>query len=206
MDYTEYAYLYPPRPETKCPVGTLPFYQNRGWWAQTKKNGTCTVIFAKGDQVIFKTRHGEADEHKAWTPLAEHVKFFKDDSKGAWNVYCAELLHSKTPHIKNQLYIFDQLVEDGKLLEGTTFAERQLNLHARWAPTTDEGDQIRVHPLVSVAVNFTNGFAERFKNLKAEDEGLVLKDPKAILKVGYTSNNNTGWQAKCRIPHKNYGF
>jgi hypothetical protein len=99
MIYSDYAYLYPPRPEKKIPREMLDFYENRGFFAQVKKNGTCCVIFAKGDEVIFKTRH--ADDHKAWTPLPEHIAFFQ--GKPSWHVYAAELIHSKTPHIKNQV-------------------------------------------------------------------------------------------------------
>jgi len=196
--------MFPPRPETKIPVAMLGYYQRKGFVAQVKKNGTCTVIFANKDHVIYKTRHD--DDHKLWTPLSAHTEFFKRDAQKGWNVYCAELLHSKTSHIKNQLYIFDQLVEDGISLEGTTFEDRQLNLHSRWEPVTDEGDQNRVHPLISVAINFTDNFKEKYKSLKKEDEGLVLKDPKAKLKGCYKALNNTQWQVKCRILHENYAF
>lgn len=51
MKYTEYEYLWPPRPERKVPPTTHAFYQKRGYWAQVKKNGTCTVIFARGDEI-----------------------------------------------------------------------------------------------------------------------------------------------------------
>jgi hypothetical protein len=129
MKYTEYEYLWPPRPEKKVPPTTFGFYQKRGYWAQVKKNGTCTVIFARGKEVIFKTRHN--DDHKAWSPQPEHVKFFQSDSD-TWNVYVAELLHSKTPHIKNHLYIFDIIVRDGEQLTGMSFADRQVELYSQF--------------------------------------------------------------------------
>ena len=94
MDYSEYMYLYPPRPEEALPRAMLSNFEKRGWYAQVKKNGTNTVIFSKGDQVIFKTRH--QDDHKAWSPNAEHIKFFR--GREDWTVYTAELLHSKTLH------------------------------------------------------------------------------------------------------------
>lgn len=203
MNYDEYAYLWPPRPETKVPQATIPFYEKRGYWAQVKKNGTCTVIFARGLEVIFKTRHN--DDHKQWSPLPEHVRFFQSAST-KWNVFVAELIHSKTPHIKNQLYIFDVLVLDGVHLEGTTFEERQKLLIARWPNAVDEGDQFRINPYVSYAKNYTKDFAKLFTSLKPEDEGLVMKQPTAKMRACFKPDSNSAWQVKSRVPTKNYGF
>lgn len=200
--YTKYQYLWPPRPELKIPTTALGFYENRGWWSQVKKNGTCTVIFSNGNDVIFKTRHN--DDHKLWTPQLDHTHFFS--KRRGWNVYCAELLHSKVSGgPKHELYLFDILVSDGMSLVGTTFAERQAILHGRW--TGDyEGDQIRVAKRITLAVCDNENFAEKFQNLKPEDEGLVLKNPSAKLLPCYKEGSNSTWQVKCRIPHKNYSF
>ena len=206
MDYTDFTYLWPPRPETKIARQNLGFYEHRGYWAQKKKNGTCTVIFCKGDTVIFKTRHN--DDHKQWSPLPEHVEFFKGRSE--WTVYVAELLHSKTKHLKNEIYIFDKLVADGKQLVGTTFAERQQQLLDDFnvTPGDDrcEGDQYRLSGGVTLSKCFSLGFLKTFDNLKAEDEGIVLKDPKAVLRACFKHDSNRSWQVKCRIPTKNYTY
>jgi ATP-dependent DNA ligase len=205
MEYLEYAYLYPPRPEKKIPPSMLGFYQNRKWVCQIKKNGTCTVIFVKGDQVIFKTRHD--DDHKMWTPLPAHVEFFRSSCAGeGWNVFVGELLHSKTPHIKNQLYIFDQIVHDGVQLVGSTLLDRHELLHRRWPTIAEERDQYRVGEYVSIAKNFSKDFPALFTTLQKEDEGVVLKDPIARLRACFKSNSNDGWQTKARIPHKNYSY
>ena len=212
MEYTDYTYLFPPRPEVKVPRDALGNYQSLGWHAQVKKNGTCTVIFAKGDQVIFKTRHAEeqtdGDDHKMWSPKPEHVKFFQGFD--SWNVFVAELMHSKTPTIKDQLYIFDQIVHNGVQLVGKTFAERQALLRERWlhlnAGFAPERDQLRVHQYVSLAKNFKGGFGKLFDTLGPGDEGLVLKNPNAPLNACFKHDSNWGWQVKSRIPHKNYGF
>ena len=79
MDYTEYSYLYPPRPDAKVPQGMLGFYEKRGWIAQVKKNGTCTVIFAHKDKVIFKTRHGDDDEDEDESSAAELTSPYVDE-------------------------------------------------------------------------------------------------------------------------------
>jgi hypothetical protein len=200
--YTKYQYLWVPRPETKIPTSALSFYENRGFWAQTKKNGTCTLVFSNGSDVIFKTRHN--DDHKMWSPQKEHNKFF--GGRKGWNVYGAELLHSKvTNGPKNELYIFDILVSDGEYLTGETFAARQTLLHARWNGK-HEGDQVRITPQITVATCDDTGFLDRFQSLKPEDEGLVLKDPNAKLKPCFKADSNSSWMVKCRIPHKNYSF
>lgn len=202
MRFDEYSYLWPPRPETKIAVPMLGFYENRGFWAQKKKNGTCTVIFARKNEIIFKTRHN--DDHKLWTPEGDHNFFFAGRAK--WNVYIAELLHSKVSGgPRNELYIFDQVVKDGIQLIDSSFADRQQLLHDEFSGT-DEGDQVRIAPRITLAKCFNEGFAEMFQNLKKEDEGLVLKDPDAKLRPCFKQDSNAAWQVKCRVPHKNYSF
>jgi hypothetical protein len=206
IEYNEFQYLFPPRPETKISKTLLGFYEQRGWFAQAKKNGTCTMVFARGNEVIFKTRHPEIEngDHRMWQPKADHIKFFAGSKN--WNVFTAELLHSKvTGGPKDELYIFDQLVYDGEYLIGSTFAERQQLLNEEFSGD-DEGDQIRIDKRVTLAKCINTGFEERFAHLKPEDEGLVLKDPRATLARCSKMNSNAGWQAKCRIPHKNYSF
>jgi hypothetical protein len=202
MNYTEYQYLWPPRPETKVSRTMLGFWERKGYISQVKKNGTCTMIFARGDKVIFKTRHNE--DHKLWTPQPDHIKFFQG-SKG-WNVYVAELLHSKvTGGPKHELYIFDQLVSKGNSLVGTSFDSRQLTLRQE-LQGVEEDDQFRVAPRITLAKCLRSGFTALFDNLKKEDEGLVLKDPKAVLKPCLKPDSNKGWSVKCRIAAANYSF
>lgn len=145
-----------------------------------------------------------------WTPKQAHVDFFRGFDK--WNVFVAELLHSKTPHIKDDLYIFDQIVEDGVQLVGTTFTQRQALLRARYAARIEEHkadarrDQLRIHKHVCLAKNFKSGFDKLFDTLKPEDEGLVLKKPDARLEACFKVTSNAAWQAKSRVSHANYSF
>jgi hypothetical protein len=178
----------------------LSFYEARGWVAQKKKNGTCTVVFANGDDVIFKTRHN--DDHKMWTPKQDHVKFFQ--GRPGWNVYVCELLHSKVKGgPKDELYIFDQIVCDSFQLIGSTFEQRQKMLDHRF-PGKDTGDVYRLADRVSRAKLIYDYFDEVFEELEPEDEGLVLKDPNGVLERCTKDGMNTGWQVKCRLPTKNY--
>jgi len=86
VSYDRYQYLWPPRPESKIPPTMIGFYDKRNWYAQAKLNGTCTLIFTDGTEVIIKTRHGE--DHKAWKPRQEHLDFFKSTARaGKWMVF-----------------------------------------------------------------------------------------------------------------------
>jgi len=211
LDYNEYSYLYPPRPEAKIAQGQLSFYEKRGWIAQVKKNGTNTVIFARAKEVIFMTRHadenGKGIAHRMWKPKQIHVDFFANRSD-KWNVWTAELLNDKTPLIKDHLYIYDQIVHNGKQLVGTNVLERHVIMHEMlMEPDADEEfDLYRLGKCFSIARNLRSGFADIFNKLKTEDEGLVLKSAKGKLEPCFKETSNRGWQIKSRIPHKNYSF
>jgi hypothetical protein len=208
--YTQYRYLYPARPKDK-PIlkESVSFMQKLGYVAQKKKNGTCTVIFTNGEQVIFKTRHPDQREgdHGAWQPTPDHVQFFSSLGPN-WYVFNAELLHNKGPSIKNELFIFDIIVHDGKYLVGTTFAQRQALLEKMWGSKwKDEGDQYRVHKHVTVAKVFHSDFKALFDNLGPLDEGLVFKLPQGKLRPCINDNSNDGWAQKCRVAKsKTYSF
>lgn len=206
MNYTKYSYLYPPRPEAKIPVGLTGFYEKRGWWSQAKLNGTCTVIFTNGTECIFKTRH--AEDHKAWAPRQDHIDFFRGTAAdGKWNVFVAELMHNKSPLIKDMLYVFDMLVLNGNQLTNTTFGSRQ-DLLEGIIPGTEQGLWYENSKYVVRARNFKSGSKALYQRITSIPyvEGLVMKNPNATLELCNRADNNTGWQAKCRKVTKNYGF
>lgn len=201
MKYESYRYLWPPRPEKAIPRNMLSLFGKSGYVGQIKKNGTCTVIFCVEDKVIFKTRHNE--DHKAWSASAEIVEFFRAHQG---SVFVAELLHSKVPGIRDQLYIFDIIVKDGVQLADTAFEDRQKILRSIWRGT-EERDCFRVHPNVTVAKTFTySQFDVMWSNLQLEDEGFVLKRLSGKLSNCLRQNCDQTWQVKCRKPTKNYSF
>lgn len=208
MKYDTYRFLWPPRPERAAPPQLMGFYEQRGWTAEVKKNGTCTVIFSRGDTVIFKTRHN--DDHKAWSPLPSHSATFA--GRDQWNVYVCELLHSKGPLVKNHLYLFDILVSDGQELIGATLTERQQILQQRFpSPKADivgsraglgarmiEQDMSQATPIANPSTIWPT--------LGALDEGFVFKNPAAKLSPCIVPTANGAWQTKVRRQHANYSF
>lgn len=207
-EYTEFRYLYPPRPENKVAPMTMNMMPKLGYVAQKKRNGTCTIIFARGSEVIFKTRHPEYENgnHRAWQPNDRHMEFFGSLSN-KWNVFVGELLHSKGEGVRDEIFLFDQLVHEGTYLVGSTFIERQALMVARWPDGEDEGDQFRIHEHVALAKLITKDFKKEFENLNTLDEGLVFKLAQGKLRPCVSANANSAWQSKCRHPKaKTYSF
>ena len=124
MKYNQFKFLFPPRPENAIPAAMLNFYEGRGWMAQYKKNGTNTIIAISPEkEFTAMTRHNA--EHKAWA-LTDHIKqeLVRLFPEPEWYVLCAEVMHSKTPNIKDTIYIHDMLVWMSEFMINSTFIER----------------------------------------------------------------------------------
>jgi ATP dependent DNA ligase-like protein len=210
MDYTyaDFSYIAPPRAEAKIPFGMLALYEDGGWLAQVKKNGTNSVIFVPPDRVpIAYNRHGEV--HKAWQFDADSARFFARLPGRNWYVFNAELLHNKvTGGPRNTNYLHDVLVYDGTYLLGRSYAERYGLLHKTFARyiTEEEHTHLVLNEQTWLAKSFSKEFKKIFKEGLAdeEDEGLVLKNPNGLLST--TDGKGASWMAKCRKQAKNFGF
>lgn len=209
MNYKEWKYLYPPRPEFVITSDMLPMYEARGWYHQYKKNGTCTTVTIdpKGN-VKFMSRHATA--HKAWRcPEWLSLAIAQYFPRKVWTMAVAELLHSKTPTIKDTLYFHDIIVAHSMHLIGSTFEERQAILDG-YLPM--EGAEAQSHWVLQAGIwrakNIPTGHADAFLGIRnaSIDEGLVLKDPKGKLRWCNKADANNSWQVKCRYPTKNYQF
>lgn len=220
MRYEGYTYLWPPRPAKAIPSGMINFYEKRGWVAQMKKNGTCTVVFVSPEgEITFKTRHN--DDHKMWAPTERSQEIFTNLPGKGWYVFVVEVLHNKTSLIKDTVYIFDILVNDGDLLVGKTFTERMDLLKDLFNVRDDDN----VVSLGSDSHYVLNSHAWLAKTITADltsvwrvanntkpeegapvDEGIVLKNPVAKLEMPGKKTSNSKWQVKCRVGHKNYVF
>lgn len=223
MKFDKYTYLWPPRPETKIMKSQLGFYAKKKWVGQFKKNGTCTVLFVTPEKdIIVKTRHDS--DHKAWKPTSGSTDAFKKMPGDGWYVFVCEVLHSKTKLVKDTVYIFDILVNDGENLEGTTFIDRQEILKTLFEIDKDLPEGVtRIHakshyvitPKVWLARLITGKFKETMAGIQeasdkvegnSENEGLVLKNPNGKLRNLQKQKSNSGWQVKCRCATANYSF
>lgn len=206
--YNEAKFLYPPRPINTILPGLLGFYERRGYWAQIKKNGTCSILgVSPNGEIYAKTRHGE--DHHMWKPSEESLQPFKNGANGKWRVYVVEIMDAKTPHIKDSIYIHDIIVDNGVILEGSTFSNRQVLLQRIFPVRTPGGlGYEKITEKVWLATLVKSNFKIVFDSIDEPtiDEGLVLKNPNGKLEPLWRENTNSGWQVKCRNPHKNYGF
>ena len=195
-------YLFPPRPDNPVPVGQLEFYENRGWWAQSKKNGTCALITVTPGSIQMMNRHHQPLK---WT-MPRGVAEFLHDHLNQTTVFAAELLHHKTVATKNTLYLFDVLVARGEYLLGTNYAFRYdalVNLFPHSVPGITHN---LLNPRVWMARCIGDHFLDYFNGLAGDDEGIVLKDPMGILRDCSKASSNGYWQVKCRRQTKNYSF
>lgn len=209
MRYEAYEYLWPPRPEKAVPKAMLKFYEGRGWWATAKKNGTCNVLGVRPDRTLHcMNRHNQT--HKLWSPTPASSAAFKRLPGRGWYVFVAELLHSKVEGLRDINYIHDILVVDGTYLIETSYAERQGMLAKLFL--TGRERETDTHYVINentwLVKNHRADFISLFDGLgdEAEDEGIVVKNPKARLSFCSRQSANSEWQVKCRRPHKNYSF
>ncbi|HYT43820.1 MAG TPA: hypothetical protein VEP90_15885 [Methylomirabilota bacterium] len=203
MNYDKYHFIKPCRAEQPIPPNMLQLYENRNWLAQYKMNGTNSLIFVSdvgengGREITFRTRHDTA--HKLWQFSDASMAAFEEMPTNGWYVFNTELLHSKTPHIKDTNFIHDILVYDSKYLVGSTYHDRYELLHRIFKPlhTTWDGHWC-VDSNTWIAQNYYRDFELMFYSLHSlhedEKEGLILKNPSAILDMKSSSN----WLVKCK--------
>lgn len=204
--YNSFRMLFPPRPDKAIPPDLMDHYENRGWWGQIKKNGTCTILAISPEGELHTlTRHNEP--HKAWVPNQLTIDLLSPLARYGWIVFSAELLHNKTPTIKDTLYIHDILVYESEVLEGSTLLERSALLDKIFPDKKDVGNYFVMHEKLWLVKNLITNFKGVYDSLTdLEDEGLVLKNPKAILKDMVREGLNSYWQVKARRATKNYAY
>jgi len=216
MKYDSFRYYYPPRADGKpMPAALLPGWEERGYWASIKKNGTCNLIDITPDrEIICKTRHPaiEKGDHRAWKPDNRTVRPFLNLPGTGWYKFLGELMNGKVKGIRHINYIHDILVCDGEPLVGMTFAERQKILAELFPNTTapDPKDaelygigytMIDEHTWLAKNYLPSTNYFNLFRSLTAPaDEGLVLKKPTATLAICAREDSNTSWQTKVRRP------
>jgi hypothetical protein len=212
MKFSNYSYLWPPRPDDAISPQMLPMIERRGYHAQCKKNGTCSVIAVSPDKdIVAKNRHKE--DHKLWRPDTNKLTAFTDLPGKGWYVFVAELMHSKVKiedgGVRNTNYIHDILVCDGDYLVGTKQVDRHRILCDLFG--VGELEQTYSHWVYDQHTWIARQFSSDFKGLydsltSVQDEGLVLKDPNTPLQLCTKQKSNNGGLLKSRKVHKNYSF
>ena len=204
MPYTDWAFLFPPRPENAMTSTMIPSYEKQGFSGQFKMNGTCSLIGVSPTGVVHTlTRHNTP--HKMWR-LTDRTRGIADFCKrGSWTVFLAEVLNDKTPHIKDTIYLFDVIVQDSCHLVGVPYQDR-LDFLAESFPVMEdtEPSHIVAAPGIWLAKTYEKGLYDLYQSIHAAGnrahEGLVLKNTSAPLDLTFKAHNNQGWQVKVRVP------
>jgi len=194
-------YIFPPRPETAINPSQLSYYEKRGWIGQIKKNGTCVVINIDNGVEVWN-RHEQKLKYDMPEGMNKLLRDIPDRT-----ILVGELLHFKTKHLKNTLYLFDILVHADDSLTGMLLNDRLAILESLLPATNGIGPGYLNYGWGVWMSRPIKDFDKTFKSLSSdEDEGLVLKNPTGKLKDGDKPNSNSLWQVKCRRPTKNYGW
>lgn len=215
------GFMFPPRPEYKCPAADLDKYDDGTYFGQPKYNGMCLPVFTNGDELHLFNRHKEN------LPLLQknsQVDFRGLAQSKNWFVYVGEYLnkgkYGETGiKEKDKFVIWDVLVWDGEYLIGSTLSER-LDLLENIYPCKraivgqKQGLEVYDHLCctelngVYKAPTYLGNWKELYKQIVKTDlyEGLVLKKKDSKLNFGMQELNNHDWQIKCRKETKNYSF
>ncbi len=223
MEYESFkknGYIWPPRPEVKCPAVDLEKYDNGEFIGQPKLNGMAIVVFTNGVELEVYNRH---KERMALLSNSKDIDFRGLATTGNWFVFAGEYLNKgqvgETGAIeRNKFVLWEILVYNGRYLVGSTLGER-LDLletmfpceRTRITPDTMEiYDHLcwtkldGIYKVPSYLGNFTELYNQIVKTPLYE--GLLLKKKDSKLGYGTQERNNCDWQIKARRETKNYRF
>lgn len=209
--YTNFKYIYPPRPKNAISPEDLNFWDNGTLIAQPKLNGSNCVIFTNGEDFYVMNRH------------KQRLTNFKIDNSelseiyrgnGEWMIINGEYMNkSKNDENDNvfnhKLVIFDILAYNGEYLVGSTFTDRVQLLNDIYGQEKSEKDYLyKISNNIYRVKSYLTDFEKIFQNFIKVDmlEGLVMKRINAKLEIGTSELNNVKSQLKCRKPTKNYKY
>ncbi len=210
MNYNNYKYIFPPRPQNAMPPKDISRFDNGSLIAQPKMNGSNCLIFTNGEYVNVMNRHGQNLTNFILNK-DEVLNLYNGDG---WMVINGEYLNkSKRDEngsiFNHKLIIFDILVHNSKHLVGKTFAERVDLMSEIYGNEECEKEYLYGYSdNVYCVKSYYNGFEQKFNELIKIDviEGLVCKRKSARLELGTTLTNNTKSQIKFRKKCKSYKF
>ena len=211
MKYSNYRYLFPPRPKNAIPNTELTFWDNGSLIAQAKLNGSNSSIYTNGEKVIVMNRHG-ARLSRVEVDNSEILSLYK--GTGGWTILNGEYLNKNKQDenrkaFNHKFVIFDILVNDGDYLVGKTFEERITLLDTMFGQNECEKNYLYgISENVYRVKSYQNQFNMLYDTLTPIDliEGLVLKRKTARLEMGTSELNNVKSQIKCRKETKNYKY
>lgn len=211
MEYVDYRFIYPPRPDIALKVADLNSYdEKKEYLAQPKLNGSRCLIFLNKNQVIVKNRHNENFTYFK-IPLKSLPALY---SGNGWMCLDGEYMNKNKMNEKGmpfniRLVFFDVLIYGGEYLIGKTFEERfdilekifhisPYNPYLNKIDGMDENLFYTVKKFDSGFVNLYREFENYGNYVTSMYEGLVIKKRDAKLEPGNGVINNNKTQFKFR--------
>ena len=208
--YTNFKYIYPPRPKNSISPEDLDFWDNGSLIAQPKLNGSNCLVFTNGDSYFIMNRH---KQRLTGFKLSDQIcDFYRGD--GEWMILNGEYLNKSKSDENGEVFnhkfvIFDILAYNGEYLLGSTFSQRVQLLYEIYGKVESEKDYLySISDNVYLVKSYESKFKDLFNKLTPIDmiEGLVMKRKNAKLELGATELNNVKSQIKCRKATKNYKY
>lgn len=227
MKVTETHYIFPPRAEHCIPRNEVQPYFDLGWKAQIKYNDTRILIkYLPNEKVELWNRHGMRVSYTPPDTLIAQLNSLRDKlGISDLTILDGGLLDSKHQAIKDQIVVWDILVQNGEHLLGTTYEERFSRIRAIGVGSHPYTPTHKRHPTLDIGISLTTDvFCPRWYDHTQYQqiweivqianapfptpvfEGCVLKDPTGQLQIGFKVKNNTSWQVKSRVTTGRHQF
>lgn len=204
-------YIYPPRPKQTIPPGALASYENKGYIAQRKFNGTRNLVYVPlSRECYLMGRHGES--HKNYSLSSEQqisILELKLDPAKEY-VFDSELMHHKTKNLKDVIVLYD-LLWSGDYLFGVSQLDRLKELRDICGDPgclEPQGRGLVVHKNLWLAETFTDEFEFRFYEAYDMDgiEGVILRKLNSKINNQGVTKYETNGLIRCRKPTKHSPF
>ena len=142
--YSNFKYVYPPRPKNAISPEELVFWDNGTLIAQPKLNGSNCVIFTNGVDYFVMNRHKQRLTNFKITN-EELSEIYRGD--GEWMIINGEYMNKsksdeKSKVFNHKLVIFDILAYNGEYLVGSTFSDRVELLDKLYGKQESEKDYL----------------------------------------------------------------
>jgi len=215
MKYNSFRYIYPCRPANAISSEDLNFWDNGNMVVQLKMNGSNTLIFTNGEEVIIMGRHSQLLTNFKISKSEIIDNLYKPlNLNGNWLVLNGETLNKSKRDEHNNIFnqkfiIFDILVYNSDYLIGKTFYERICLLDSLYGQKESDKEYLHgVSENIYKIKTYNSNFKYLFDKYTKIDfiEGLVLKRKNSGLEIGNVEKNNWKSQLKCRKPTKNYKY
>ena len=213
MKYSDYSYIYPPRPENAIDSSDLSSWDNGTLIGQCKLNGSNSTIYTNGSITFIMNRHNQKLTN--FKISNDEISSLYKCKKGEWLVINSEYLNKSKQDengiiFNDKLIIFDILVYRSDYLIGSSFKDRIELLDDLYGKDDSSksylyGISENIYRVKSYENNFKQLFDKFTENCPIV-EGLIMKRKNAKLEIGNSEKNNHRSQIKCRVKSKNYKY